>query len=228
MKKYLLGFGIIFILMVICIQDSRVSIYDGPRNWQVIAGYGNRREAAQLLGKVNHNLIEFMRVLKIKYHIDETDDVINGEGHVHARVLADISDTHNIVSNILDNYNPDMIYENDARGDGKETSYTVNKGAAMYVCLRNKLNPNALVDYDTLLFVMLHEISHIGNYRGWGHGDDFWQIFQFILREAYLAGIYTPIDYSKSPRNYCGLKIEYNPLFDPKIVPLQGPPGASS
>lgn len=168
-----------------------------------------------MLGRVHEKMIKLMRVLREKYHIDETDEEIaTCAGHQNA--VNTPGDIHNIVANLLANYNPDNIYENDARGTS-ETSYTTNKGQAMYLCLRQKTDPRKLVNEDELMFVMLHESAHIANYRGWGHNQDFWEVFLFILHEAQLAGLYTPIDYERKPVDYCGLIIEYNPLLDPKL-----------
>ena len=98
------------------------------------------------------------------------------------------------------------------------TSYTVNKGRAMYICLRNKFDHNKLVDPEMLFFVMLHEASHIANYNGWGHDQRFWMVFKFILQNAVESGLYHPVDYSKYPQDYCGLHVDWNPLLD-KTLP---------
>ncbi len=190
------------------------------RRWNVVGTYENHEEAAKLLARVNHTVIRFLRKLKEDYHIDETDD---GCGHdSHLRAINSPNDLYNIVDHLLDNYNPDVFYENDPK-TASDTSYTINKGDSMYICLRNRDRPNTLVDESTLLFTMLHEISHIANYRGWGHGKDFWACFKFIFHLAQLAGIYSPVDYSKYPTNFCGLNINYNPLFDDSVVNLWAP-----
>jgi hypothetical protein len=160
-------------------------------------------------------MINFLRYIKNKYHIDETADVIKGEGELHGGFS---QDAFLIMDNILNNYNPETIYENDPRNLSGDTSYTVNKGDKMFVCVRNKDNPNKFVDYNTFVFVVLHEASHIGNYNGWGHDQRFWTVFKFILREAVNFGIYKPVNYDKYPVNYCGLEITYQPLYD-KTLP---------
>jgi hypothetical protein len=193
----------------------------GYRKWNVVADYDNAHEAAELLARVNSTMIEFMRYLEKKYHIDETDDVIDAEsrGDKHNRIKNAPNNIYNIVDNLLNNYNLDTMYENDPRFSS-DTSYTLNKGASMHVCLRDKVDPTKLVDFDTLLFVMLHEASHIANYNGWGHDNQFWQTFKFILHEAVLAGIYKPVNYKTRPKNYCGLEIAYQPLHDGSLANL--------
>ncbi len=218
----------IIILITILIVYNRVSwpvnIVKIPagrstREWNVISDFDNKKDAAELLARVNSTTIEFMRYLKKKYHIDETDDVISSENDEHQRIVNLPNDIYNIVDHMLDNYNPDVFYENDPRYTS-ETSYTLNKGAAMYICLRQKDDPSKLIDEDLLLFAHLHEASHIANYRGWEHEMDFWQTFKFILHEAVLAGIYKPVDYSKNPVVFCGLTVNFNSLFDDTIPNL--------
>lgn len=195
-----------------------IRVKAGPvhREWNVVGTYENKRDAAELLAKVNSRMIEFMRFLKKKYHIDESDDTIAAEGDAHSKIIHAPGDVYNIIDHLLDNYNPDVFYENDPR-IANDTSYTLNKGSSMYICLRRKDDPTKLVDENTLLFVILHEASHIANYNDFGHSRAFWQTFKFILHEAVLTGIYKPIDYEKHPVNYCGLTLSWSPLYDTSL-----------
>jgi hypothetical protein len=212
---------VVAVLFVVAVarRTSRAQVAAGHREWNVLADFDNRAEAAARLSRVHSRMIEFMRVLRQKYHVDEPDDIIAAEGATHSAAISASNDVHQIISHLLDNYNPDVFYENDPR-TSTDTSYTVNKGAAMYLCLRSKTAPYALVDEETLVFVLLHEMAHCANYRGWGHGKDFWEVFKLLLHEARLARIHTPVDYSKTPVLYCGLPIEWNPYYDPAIRSL--------
>lgn len=205
---------ILFIITIILIivynrAASREEIEAGGRRWNVLKQYHNSAEAAKLLYRTNATMMRFLQFMKEKYHINETAEEIE-ECENHATAIA--SEPHRIAAALLDNYNPDVFYENEPGSNG--TSYTLNKGAAMYICLRNKFDSNVLVDPDMLLFVMLHEAAHIANYNGWGHNTRFWEVFKFILKNAEESGLYKPIDYSKNPQNYCGLHVDYNPLLD--------------
>jgi hypothetical protein len=157
--------------------------------------------------------------LRKKYHIDEPDDVIAAEGDAHQRAIQLPNDLYQIIDHLLDNYNPDVFYENDPRYS-TETSYTVNKGDSMYICLRRKDDPTKLVDENILFFAHLHESAHIANYRGWGHENDFWAVFKFLLHEAQLCGVYVPTNYAKAPVDFCGLKVNYSPLYDASVPSL--------
>ncbi len=90
-------------------------------------------------------------------------------------------------------------------------TFVQNKGEVISLCLRNGSD---LYDHNTLMFVLLHEAAHIYS-SSVGHGPEFWRNFRFLLVEASKLGIYTPVDYSKSPVRYCGGKmISDSPLFN--------------
>lgn len=97
--------------------------------------------------------------------------------------------------------------------DPSQTSYTAGKGQIVALCLRK---PNGFVDMDLIRFVDLHEMAHIGT-RAYGHPEEFWNNFKFLLAEAKEAGFYTPVDYSQKGVMYCGLKVDYNPLYDANL-----------
>jgi len=90
--------------------------------------------------------------------------------------------------------------------DSVYTSYSVNKGEQLVFCLRSKNMPNKLHDINLVIYVMLHEISHVANPE-YGHGDLFKKIFAFIAKVAVSLGMYTPIHFNSDPTEYCGLMI---------------------
>ena len=122
------------------------------------------------------------------------------------------------VSQLINNYESDNISEISPLNSKGNTSYTENK-KHLVLCLRRK-TPDAaglyqLHDINTMMFVVVHELSHMMN-NGFGHTEGprgFWSLFKFMLENAVEAGIYTPVDYSKQPILYCGLLLTYNPLF---------------
>ena len=209
------GLLLVIVILLIAFYNgsiAREEIAAGNRKWNVLRDYHNAEEAARLLQRTNAKMMKFLEFMKDKYRVNETDEEIdNYEEHITITA----SEPHRIAAALLDNYNPDVFYENEPGHNG--TSYTLNKGAAMYICLRNKFDKNKLVDPDMLFFVMLHEAAHIANYNGWGHDTRYWEVFKFILKNAREAGLYFPKDYSKYPENYCGLHVDYNPLLDPNL-----------
>jgi hypothetical protein len=116
------------------------------------------------------------------------------------------------VRRLVDGFNPSRISE--TLPTSELTAYSENKGEKIAFCLnRKKENDNQLIDVNTLMFVALHELSHIMT-ESIGHKQDFWENFKFLLENAKEAGIYIPVDYKNKPQDYCGMTITDNPYFD--------------
>jgi hypothetical protein len=92
------------------------------------------------------------------------------------------------------------------------SSYTLNKGDLMAFCVRSKENPNDIHDYQTMLFVAIHELAHVASVSR-GHGAEFVSTFRWLLQQASESGMYSPVDYSKAPITYCGVRVTNNPLL---------------
>jgi predicted metal-dependent hydrolase len=114
------------------------------------------------------------------------------------------------IQNLLHRYDWQKMRENSPFNLEGSTSYMENKGQVFAFCLRNK--KDEYFDDNTLMFVTLHELSHLMT-DSWGHEKDFWVAFKYLLEEAKDAGIYVPIDYTNHPVDYCGLVIKDNPYF---------------
>ena len=91
--------------------------------------------------------------------------------------------------------------------DSKYTSYSVNKGEQIVFCLRKRLLPNNLHDINLMMYVVLHEISHVACPIYDNHGPLFRKIFNFITIYAIKLGIYEKINFREDPVDYCGLLI---------------------
>jgi hypothetical protein len=115
------------------------------------------------------------------------------------------------VIRLSEGYNPKKLVE--TLPTSKYTAYSENKGEKLAFCLNNERGGNVLIDDNTLMYVALHEISHIAT-KSVGHTDEFWQNFKFFIQQAEVIKIYKPIDYKKTPANYCGMEINDNPYFD--------------
>jgi hypothetical protein len=112
---------------------------------------------------------------------------------------------------LVENFNPKKVSE--TLPTSELTAFSENKGEKIAFCLNKKKNGSKLIDINTLTFVALHELSHLAT-ESIGHKQDFWQNFKWILGNAKEAGIYSPIDYKKSPEEYCGMTINDNPYYD--------------
>lgn len=176
------------------------------RKWFVVSRFANKRDAAKLISAIHGNMVSFMSFLKAKYRIDYTDEQLRQLPFASIDSVRAAKYKH-----MLQNYNPDTMYENDPASGS--TSYTVDKGSKTYLCLRDKRDMSKFIDMNTILFVVLHEVAHIANYSNWGHGPEFWRTFAEILHEAEESGVYKPVNYAKTPAEYCGLLINYNPYW---------------
>lgn len=95
------------------------------------------------------------------------------------------------------------------------TAFTENKGEKISLCLTpQKDNDNGgLIDEHTLMFVAIHELTHVGT-ASIGHQDDFWDNFKFMLERAKEYGYHDPVDYKATPAKYCSTTIKDNPIYD--------------
>lgn len=146
--------------------------------------------AADRLAHVNNNLNKLVNHLSKKYPTKEN------------------------VQRLVNGYNPKKIYE--TLPTSEFTAYSENKGEKLAFCLDTEKNSKGrLIDINTLMYVALHEVSHIAT-KSIGHNDEFWNNFKFMITEAKEINIYNPVDYQKEPARYCGMNINDNPYFDLK------------
>ena len=196
MKINILGYILIFLIVLICIRIYKNSDYfnlkciisevDG--NIYCVRERRKLKLAANKLANVNKKLIKLVKYCKENY---------SGRSNV---------------KRLVNGFNPKTICE--TLPTSKYTAYSENKGEKIALCLDREKNGNGgLIDDNTLMFVAIHEVSHIAT-KSIGHKDEFWSNFKFLLGEASKLGIYNPIDYKKSPKSYCGIKIKDNPYYD--------------
>ena len=111
------------------------------------------------------------------------------------------------VKYLVKRYNPDQLSET-APG-AKYTSYSVNKGESIAMCLREP--NNSYIDMNTVNFVIIHELSHVMTPEV-GHTPLFWRNMGYLLRKASEIGIYKFYDYGEKPIPYCGVTIDSTPF----------------
>lgn len=95
------------------------------------------------------------------------------------------------------------------------TAFSENKGEKISFCLTPQKDneTEGLIDEHTLVFVALHELTHVGS-PSIGHGPEFWENFKYVLERAREFGIHDPRDYKIKPAKYCSTMIRDNPYFD--------------
>ena len=116
------------------------------------------------------------------------------------------------VQRLVKGYNPKKIME--TLPTSEYTAYSENKGEKIAFCLNEKKTGESnLIDEHTLMFVAIHELSHVMT-KSIGHKSEFWENFKFLLQNAKEAGIHDPKDYKKNPKEYCSMKINDSPYFN--------------
>lgn len=120
------------------------------------------------------------------------------------------------VKQIVRNFdaNPERFAE--STPDAAYTSYSVNKGEKIFMCLRQRDENEDLVDENVLIFVALHEMSHIGT-ASIGHTKEFWNHFAWLLERAEAIKIYTYQNFAAHPVEYCGVHITDSPKYKDNV-----------
>lgn len=119
------------------------------------------------------------------------------------------------VKHLVKNFRSDPSRFIEATPDSEHTSYSINKGEQIYMCLRQRSGPDeSLVNENVMTFVSLHELAHVCT-ESIGHGPDFWNNFGWLLKEAEALGLYQYTDFQAHPVSYCGVYITDSPRYDP-------------
>ena len=196
LKIDILGYSLIAFIIIVGLyiyydSDSFqlkciVSTVDG--NKYCVRERENIQKAADLLAKITEKCKSLVKYVGNKYPNNED------------------------VKRLVKNFNPQKVME--TLPTSEYTAYSENKGEKLAFCLnRVKNENNNLIDEHTLMFVSIHELSHIMT-KSIGHKSEFWKNFKFLLENAKESGIHTPEDYKKKPQEYCGMKIHDNPYYD--------------
>jgi predicted metal-dependent hydrolase len=151
----------------------------------------DKQEAANLMARLRIRLIKITDALEKKYP-DKAQ-----------------------VKHLVKNFRSDPSRFIEATPDSEHTSYSINKGEQIYMCLRQREGPNeSLVNENVMTFVSLHELAHVCT-ESIGHGPDFWNNFGWLLKEAEALGLYQYTDFQAHPVSYCGVYITDSPRYDP-------------
>lgn len=185
--------GLIILIAIAILSYYIIKIYNERDLMEITSSVDNEKytvqikddskEAANLIAKIKSRLNTLMEHLKKSY--GESDDR---------------------VERLISNYRPDKMREGvDTPG---YTSYSINKGEQIILCLRNQ---DELVDINTMMFVVLHEMGHLAS-ESIGHTEEFWDNFKWLLEESINIGIYVKQDFETKSVEYCGMNITSTPL----------------
>lgn len=144
----------------------------------VVQKFTDKDQAANLLASINEDLQKLVQHMIAK-HPDHVD-----------------------VQRLYANYNPNAVSEGSA--DSGYTSYSVNKGEKLVLCIRQK--DRSFVDKNVLMYVAIHEVAHLMT-KSIGHTPEFWDNFKWLLDEAISIDLYTKVNFNKKPEEYCGIQI---------------------
>jgi predicted metal-dependent hydrolase len=189
--NFIFIFVIFLLIIMFCMmketkESDIISIRSKLNNkFYFVRNVPNKDEAADLLARI------CLKVLKLIKYMESKDP------------------DNDIVKNIVYRFNPEVVTESSQ--SSKYTSYSKNKGQKIVLCLRAKDEEQTLIDENTLTFVMLHELGHLGT-TSIGHGDEFWKTFKYILKHAIDTKIYTYQNFNVEPKKYCGIEITDQPL----------------
>lgn len=173
--------------------------------FKVSKKFKNYKKAHDILSKLNNGTLDLIYHLEKKY--------LFHDGHLKDYNTNQRKNIKILIKRLLDRYKPKSLRENVPSKNSTDTSYTINKGDTVAICLRHKNNQKIFNNYNDTMFCHLHEITHIAN-RVKHHTNIFWVMFKFLLQEAVEIGIYKPVNYDKHNAIYCGIKITYQPLYD--------------
>ena len=142
----------------------------------------NSQDAAEKLSSIN---------TKLKKLIDSLD-----------------KDERDGIDRLKERYNPYRLTETEE--NSKYTSYSLNKGEKIALCIRKKEDNILFENENTVIFVAIHELSHIMT-ESVGHEKEFWDNMAFLLEKADKLNIYDPVDYNENNIDYCGMEITTTP-----------------
>lgn len=112
-----------------------------------------------------------------------------------------------------------LVRKHDERGhtfselwDPSSDSVAANtdKGAELEICARDKYEPSKINNVNTAMRVALHELAHSADkyYRLQAdHGEHFYRLHSFLLKEAQNVGVYSCKQYSIDGPGFCGLSL---------------------
>jgi predicted metal-dependent hydrolase len=146
----------------------------------------NKEQAANILANIKHKSITLINKLVKEYP------------------------TNKDILRLYKRFNPNNIFETTYKKN--YTSYSVNKGEQIYICLRN-INKD-FENINTIFFVMMHELAHLMTEKydlNNLHSNIFWNNFKLLEDKAVSYNLYNYVDYSKNPQKYCNTTIFSNP-----------------
>jgi len=196
MNETILGI-LVFIVLIIFffINQNEITYHKSSINnkFYLVRNLDDKQTSSNIISKIDNDLKRLViQVYKecLKSDINKDKDMLRYIKRIVERI-----------DNI--NYRETSPYS-------RHTSYSVNKGEEIVLCIRSK-KTGKLHDYNTILYVAIHEIAHVGCTEI-GHTKLFFDINKYLLGKAIKYNIYKMDNYQRSPVSYCGITIKNNIL----------------
>ena len=182
---------LIYIILYNCynkyLQNVNLLIIEGlDGNYYYVRNQQDKDEAVKILSDLRQNLKKLINFI-------EENSTNDKEYYIY-------KDNINSIKNKIDD-----VSIKETPSNSSYTSYSVNKGEELYLCIRSK-NTNKIHDINDLLYVAIHEIAHIGCPEI-GHTDLFFKINLYLLKKAVEFNLYKYDNYNNKPREYCGINL---------------------
>ena len=159
------------------LKDDRVLVeaYDGRH--YLVRDIPQKAETANMMAKMNEKVNILFKNLR--------------EGNEKAVMVA----------RLTSRFRPEVLSE--GRLEKKLTSYTVNKGEKLVMCMRKRDGTDALFPENVLFSVLLHELAHIASLSE-GHGKEFQENLAFLTGKAQKLGLQRK---EQVNLDYCGIPL---------------------
>ena len=186
MKEFVCALVIVLFLVVflsktrIFLIDDRVSVKASDGRTFLVRDTHHKQETAETLARLNTMVVQF---------IDKLVATADADHKVMALRLSE-------------RYNPNALVE--SRVEKHLTSFTVNKGEEVSLCLRTRDDKEELHDFNTIIYAHLHELAHVASISE-GHTNEFFSNFRYLLRKSAEWGMFKHV---KGPMNYCGIDMD--------------------
>jgi hypothetical protein len=182
---------LIFVIIFNCynnyLQNADLLIIEGKdgNNYYVRENF-DKDNAAETLYKLRQNLKNLIIFIENNSENDKEFPIYK--------------ENINLIKNKIDN-----VIIKETPETSSYTSYSVNKGEELYLCIRSK-KTNEIHNINDLLYVAIHEIAHIGCPEI-GHTNLFFKINLYLLNKAVEFNLYKKENYNTNPREYCGINL---------------------
>jgi hypothetical protein len=174
------GLGCVVVLLLGQGNDVVVVQSSVDSRRYIVRNLPDRQEAADMIGSIVKDLSRLVEYMYKLYPADPD------------------------VRRLVRNFSPDSVSE--SAPNDLYTSYSVNKGERIVLCLRSRDAKQEMQPRNVLMYVAIHELAHLMTAEV-GHVDTFWENDKRLLEHAIRLGIYEKQDFAAAPVKYCGIKI---------------------